>query len=163
MWYSVLSYLSISRRDINCYYVRNLNMSTTAARQCSVIFDNVPKHNYLGLLDDSSPKKVASYLGLTTSELSKAVGVTTKRTTKRTSSRTHSEKIPKEILARMREIAVICEMVAGYFEGNVQKTVLWFSLKNPMLGGISPKDMIRSGNYRKLEKFIRNALDGNTV
>jgi len=66
----------------------------------------------------------------------------------------------KELETRLNEIANICELMAGYFEGDVKKTALWFNVKNPALGGVTPTDMIRFGRYKKLEKFIRNALAG---
>jgi hypothetical protein len=50
--------------------------------------------------------------------------------------------------------------MAGYFNGDKAKTALWFRVKNPALGGVSPRDMIRYGRYKKLELFIRNALAG---
>ena len=120
------------------------------------IFDTIPPHNYLGLLGESTPKKVVNFLNLSTNEVSKAMGVSQK-------SVRYDEKMPRELAGRLQEIAIICELVAGYFNGDVQKTTLWFQVKNPALGGISPRDMIRFGRYQKLEKFVQNALAGNVA
>jgi len=51
-------------------------------------------------------------------------------------------------------------MVAQYFRDG-QKTILWFRTPNPLLGNITPRDMIRIGRFRKLQRFIQNALDEN--
>lgn len=118
------------------------------------IFNTIPPHNYLGLLGENTPKKVVNFLKLATNDVSKAMGVSKK-------SVRYDEKMPRELAERLQEIAIICELVAGYFNGDVQKTALWFQVKNPALGDISPRDMIRLGRYEKLEKFIRNALAGN--
>jgi len=48
-------------------------------------------------------------------------------------------------------------MVADFFNGNTEKTVLWFKTRNPLLGDISPRDMIRLGRFERLRKFIINA------
>jgi hypothetical protein len=61
----------------------------------------------------------------------------------------------------MTEIGVICEQVAGYFKGDAQRTFLWFSLPNTLLGSISPIEMIKLGRYKKLYHFVQNALAGN--
>lgn len=126
------------------------------AAQKPALFNTIPGHNYLGLLEGNTPKKVVNFLNLSTNEVSKAMGVPKK-------SVRYDEKIPKELAQRLQEIAIICELVAGYFNGDSQKTALWFQIKNPALGGISPRDMIRFGRYQKLEKFIQNALAGNVA
>ena len=41
------------------------------------------------------------------------------------------------------------------------KTMLWFRTRNPLLGGITPDDMMLSGRHKKLEKFIDNCIEGN--
>ena len=126
------------------------------AAQNIPIFNTIPSHNYLGLLGQNTPKKVVNFLNLSTNDVSKAMGVSKK-------SVRYDEKIPRELAERLQEIAIVCELVAGYFDGDVQKTTLWFQVKNPALGGISPRDMIRFGRYQKLEKFIQNALAGNVA
>jgi hypothetical protein len=124
------------------------------AAQRAQIFNTIPP-SYLGLLEGNTPKKVVNFLHLDTNDVSKAMGISKK-------SVRYDEKIPKELEQRLQEIAIICELVAGYFKGDVKKTALWFGVKNPALGGISPRDMIRFGRYKKLEKFVRNALEGNS-
>jgi hypothetical protein len=64
-------------------------------------------------------------------------------------------------LAGDAELTVLCEQVVGFFEGDVAKTALWFRLPNPMLGDISPRDMIRFGRYEKVQQFVLDALNEN--
>lgn len=121
------------------------------------LFSNFPQHNYLKLLDEdtNTPKQVADFLNLTKEDVASATGVAK-------SSVRYDERIPAELLTRMREIAITCELVAEYFKGDAKKTALWFQVKNPTLGNLSPRDMIRYGRYQKLLKYIQNALAGNT-
>ena len=113
----------------------------------------VPTHNYLHLLEGNTPKKVAEFLDLIRNDISKAMK-TDKENVR------FDDQITKDLKKRLYEIANICELMAGYFHGNIEKTALWFRIDNPALGGISPRDMIRYGRYKKLELFIRNALAG---
>lgn len=113
----------------------------------------VPTHNYLHLLEGNTPKKVAEFLDLTRNDISKAMKMDKERVRL-------DDQITKDLKQRLYEIANICELMAGYFNGDVKKTALWFNIKNPALGGISPRDMIRYGRYKKLELFVRNALAG---
>lgn len=116
------------------------------------IFSNIPKQDHLHLIDDLA--KVPKFLELGKNELSKAANISK-------SSVRYDDKIPAELEKLLSEIAVVCEVVADYFDGDVRKTALWFKLENPALGGISPRDMIRFGRFKKLRKFIQNQLEGN--
>lgn len=120
-------------------------------------FNNIPAHDYLGILHENkdSQKKIVNFLHLTKEDLARATGIAK-------ASIRYDERMPSELSDRLREIGVICGLVAEYFKGDIEKTALWFKLKNPLLGDISPRDMIRFGRYQKLVKFIRNALAGNT-
>jgi hypothetical protein len=61
------------------------------------------------------------------------------------------------------ELEQLCEQVVGFFEGDVAKTALWFRLPNPLLGDITPRDMIRYGRYAKLQEFVIETLADNAV
>lgn len=119
------------------------------------LFTTVPQHDYLGILKGNDPKKVVEYLKLTQEDVAYATRIP------KTSVR-YDKKMPQELALRLQEIAVICELVAEYFKGDLEKTTLWFQINNPQLGNISPRDMIRIGRYQKLIKFIQNALAGET-
>jgi len=53
---------------------------------------------------------------------------------------------------------VLLRIVSIIFAGDVDKANLWFVTKNPMLGGLSPQDMIYMGSYDRLVNFIVDAV-----
>lgn len=53
--------------------------------------------------------------------------------------------------------------VANFFNGDAEKTKSWFKTENPMLGGISPNEMIARGRIEKLKEFIDTQLQSNGV
>jgi len=54
---------------------------------------------------------------------------------------------------RVNEYHQKVERILGYTKG-----VLWFETPNPLLGGITPLDMIKMGRHEKLFKFIDNQI-----
>jgi Asp-tRNA(Asn)/Glu-tRNA(Gln) amidotransferase C subunit len=70
----------------------------------------------------------------------------------------YDEAIPEQVRERLEEVANTMNMVANAFGGDVQKTVTWFRTRNPLLGDVAPRDMIRLGRYERLRKFIINAM-----
>jgi hypothetical protein len=116
------------------------------------LFDSVPGGDPLHFWANHglNYSRVTEFLDLDTNALSKLAGVSK-------SSVRFDERIPRGLKDRMEQIAIICSLVAEYFEGDVEKTALWFRAINPMLGNISPRDMIRLGRYKKLQKFIVSA------
>lgn len=59
------------------------------------------------------------------------------------------------------DIKVIRKLVLEFFVGDEAKTDLWFSSENPLLGGISPNQMIMVGRVRKLAMFVEQQLAEN--
>jgi hypothetical protein len=118
------------------------------------VFSNVYSQDYLGFVNETALDypKVAKFLDLDKNEISKLAGVSKK-------SVRFDVKIPKEVRERLEEIANICQLVATYFEGDAHKTALWFKAINPLLGNVSPRDMIRLGRYKKLLQFVMSALE----
>lgn len=57
---------------------------------------------------------------------------------------------------------VIYHKVSKYFN-DPSKTHLWFETSNPMLGDVSPREMLQLGRDEKLFKFIRTAEMLNEV
>jgi hypothetical protein len=53
--------------------------------------------------------------------------------------------------------------VTEFFSGDAQKCQLWFAAKNPMLGGVSPLQMIRMGRLDRLGLFIDEAISANAA
>lgn len=67
--------------------------------------------------------------------------------------------IPKDVRIRLEEIANIISLVAVYFDGDAEKTALWFRTKNPALGNTSPQDMLRMNRHNNLRNFILSARE----
>jgi len=98
---------------------------------------------------------VPEVLGLKREDVSKLASVSLK-------SVRYDDSIPEPMRERLEEIAITINMVAKFFDGDTDKTVTWFRARNPMLGDVSPRDMIRLGRFERLRKFIINAvLDKN--
>lgn len=68
--------------------------------------------------------------------------------------------MPLELRERLNEWAVILNLVGEYFQDQ-QRVILWLQTSNPLLGDVSPRDMIRVGRYKKLLKFVQTALSDN--
>lgn len=52
-------------------------------------------------------------------------------------------------------------LVLSHFNGNEEKAFAWFDAENPLLGNITPIEMIAIGKISKLRKFIEASLRGN--
>ncbi len=124
----------------------------------TMLFKTVPEHDYLHFWPDNrfEPHEVMRFLELSKPDVAKIASVAV-------SSVRFDQKIPKDVLDRMMEIANICGLVAQFFRGDAAKTGLWFRTKNPLLGNISPRDMIRYGRYEKLRRFVMDALEENAT
>ena len=120
------------------------------------LFANVPSRDYLGFWADQTlqAKTVADFMDFDRREVARVAGVSS-------ASVRWDQKIPREVLDRLTEIAVVCSLVAQFFEGDAVKTKLWFQTRNPLLGNLSPRDMIRHGRYEKLRRFVMDALVEN--
>lgn len=125
--------------------------------QNSEIFNTVPQKNYLPFLyeKDGQPdyEKVVDFLKFKKKEVSNAAQVPAQ-------SVRYDEKIPRELKDRITEWANLLQLVAQHFK-NEHKTLLWFKMPNPILGNVSPREMIQFGRYRKLFKFVVTALNEN--
>lgn len=117
------------------------------------IFQNLPKGDPLGfgLGNKFHPEKVRDFLELSKDEVSRLADVSVK-------SVRYDDAIPAAIRQRFEEIAVTCTLVAEVFGGDAGKTALWFRTKNPMLGDVSPRDMIRLRRFDRLRRFIAGAI-----
>ncbi len=120
------------------------------------IFDTVPKKDFLSFFEENTPKynRIIDFLDFKKEDISKATDVPL-------SSVRYDNKIPRELHERIREWAILLNLVAGHFKGDSNKTALWFTVPNPLLGNVTPRDMIRFGRYKKLFRFILNALAEN--
>lgn len=69
-------------------------------------------------------------------------------------------KISKDLADRLAQIANIANRVVGLFDGDVEKAALWFQTQNPLLGEVSPRDMLRMNRFKRLAKFVNEAEQG---
>jgi len=76
------------------------------------------------------------------------------------SVRYEEKKMPAELRERLTEWATALNLVGSFFQDK-KKTIIWFFMPNPLLGDISPRDMIRIGRFKKLLTFIQTALEEN--
>lgn len=120
------------------------------------LFDNIPKVDHLNFWvnNEVDYNKVSDFLEFDKNELSKIGGISKQ-------SVRLDHRIPQALKERLRDIALICALVAEYFEGDAQKTALWFKTSNPMLGDVTPRDMVRLGRAKKLIRFILEARNTN--
>jgi uncharacterized protein (DUF2384 family) len=120
------------------------------------LFQTVPKKNYFfGPLPPGKPEQlqeVTRFFEFKTDDVAKATEIP------RASIR-YDAKMPEELQERLREWAIVVNLVAEFFDGNLDRTVQWFRMPNPLLGFMSPKDMIRVGRFKKLHKFIATAIE----
>ena len=119
----------------------------------TALFNNLPKGDPLGFGTGGKfrPDKVRDFLQLKKDEVSRLADVSTK-------SVRFDAAIPAAVFERLEEIALTCNMVAEAFDGDADKTALWFRTKNPMLGDVSPRDMIRLRRFDRLRRFIIGAM-----
>ena len=132
-------------------------MEATAVRQTLGqagfgLFDTVPEDLLkFGHGDSFDAKKAADFLSLKKADVGRIADVAQ-------SSVRWDANIPESVRVRMEEIASIINLVAKQFAGDQEKTVAWFRARNPLLGDVSPRDMIRLGRYERLRRFIIQAM-----
>lgn len=119
------------------------------------LFNTVSNKDYFGLMINGKVDghKVVKALNFQKQDVSTAADVPV-------SSVRYDDKMPIDLRDRLFEWAAAINLVASYFK-DASKTMLWFQVSNPQLGGISPRDMIRLRKFKKLMKFIHSALEDN--
>lgn len=122
----------------------------------TTLFDTVPRQDFLSLFPEGRTdySKVIHLLDFSKNDVARASNVAVQ------SVRYDVPRMPKELEERIREWAVALNLVAQFFQDE-QKTILWFSTPNPLLGDMTPRDMIRIGRFRKLCRFIQTAIAEN--
>ena len=56
-------------------------------------------------------------------------------------------------------LELIWKHLASFFGGNEEKANLWIRTPNPLLGGISPDQMVKAGRAKKLYEFIKQQVE----
>jgi len=121
----------------------------------TALFSTVPKEDYLSIFHGSDPDyhRVVKLLDFKKRDVAQASRISIQ-------SVRYDHKMPRELEERVRDWALALSLVGQYFRDE-HKTVLWFKTMNPLLGYIAPRDMIRIGRFKKLQRFILNALGEN--
>jgi hypothetical protein len=128
-----------------------MSLSATPSR----LFSNVPK-DVFHLLKNSDPdaKRITSdFLRFKKEDVSVAANVPLP-------SVRYDDRMPEVLRERMMEWAVAINLVGSFF-GEERRTILWFQTPNPLMGNVSPKEMILAGRFRKLLEIIQTALEEN--
>lgn len=135
-----------------------MNASVTTARSTTSIVGHIAKQDLLHLYRGGRPdyKRIAGFAKLTKVDLGKLAGVAT-------ASVRYDAHIPEPVAERLREIANIANLIAEFFAGDAEKVGLWFELPNPVLGNISPGQMIRIGRYKRLLNFVVDAREAESA
>lgn len=122
------------------------------------IISHIAADDFLHFYRDGQPdyKRIADLVKLRKADLAKIAQVAK-------SSVRFDANIPEPVAQRLREIANIANLVAEFFDGDAQKVGLWFEIANPMLGNVSPRDMIRIGRYKRLLNFVIEARDADAA
>jgi len=116
------------------------------------LFDTVPPDRMgFGLGASFNAKAVQSFLGLKKEEVARVAEVSPK-------SVRFDGAMPEPLRERLQDIAITINLVARVFGDDVDKTDVWFKTRNPLLGDLSPRDMIRLGRFERLRKFILASL-----
>jgi hypothetical protein len=116
------------------------------------LFDTVPPDLMgFGLGSSFNAKSVQSFLSLKEEEVSRIADMAPK-------SVRFDDAMPVSVRERLQEIANTINLVARFFGGDADKTGTWFKTRNPLLGDISPRDMICLGRFQRLRKFIWLAM-----
>lgn len=136
---------------VEVWAIRGMEFSLSS----STLFSTIAKEDHLRLFtgEHANYQKVVKLLDFSKRDVAKASNLS------RLSIR-YDSKMPKELEDRVKEWGTALALVAYYFKDE-QKTVLWFKTPNPLLGNITPREMIRVGRFKKLYRFIVNALNEN--
>lgn len=126
--------------------------------QLQNIFSTVPRADHLAFFHNSKPdyEKVMGFFDFKRDEVAKATGVPVNNVR-------FDARMPQDLHERIQEWAIAVNLVAEHFSGDIQKTALWFRIPNPLLGNVSPRDMIRFGRFKKLLKFIQGSIGENAA
>ncbi len=121
----------------------------------SQLLDTVAKKDYLGFFPSGQEeipnyRVVPDFLKIDKKQLSQIGQVAI-------SSVRYDENIPRDLAERLEQIANVANRVTALFDGDVQKAALWFRTPNPMLGEVTPRDMLRMNRFKRLAKFVSEA------
>lgn len=103
-----------------------------------------------------NPQGLADFLGFDKKALAGAAGLPR-------NSVNLSQDIPIELSRLFKSWAVLLRLVAHFFEGNLDKTAMWFNTPNYLLGGLEPREYLVYGREQKLREIIQNTFWENRI
>ncbi len=142
----------ITLENMTIKQTANLSQSAKVAMG---LFDTVPDDVLkFGVGKRFDAKRVPEMLNLKKEDVSRIAAVSVK-------SVRYDHAIPEQVRERLEEISITINMVAKVFNGDAEKTAVWFRARNPLLGDVTPRDMIRLGRFERLRKYIIGAMSAN--
>ncbi len=134
---------------------KQIPTSSRPANLTMGLFDTVPDDVLkFGIGKRFDAKRVPEMLNLKREDVSRIAAVSVK-------SVRYDDAIPEQVRERLEEIGITINMVAKVFNGDAEKTAVWFRARNPLLGDVAPRDMIRLGRFERLRKYIIGAMSAN--
>jgi hypothetical protein len=121
----------------------------------SKIFAVVPEGDLFGIKTNGSfdYQEAARFLDMNKKAVARAAGVSE-------ASVRYDARMPNDLKEFFLELISVVALVSNQFKEDREKTRLWFSMPNPLLGGVTPIQMILLGKHKKLIKFIQRSING---
>ena len=117
------------------------------------LFDSIPEDRLqFGVGRSFDPKRVQSFLGLSKEEVASLAEVSP-------ASVRFDKAMPDAVRQRMLELGLLMNRVAEVFEGDPDKTQVWFRIPNRELANRSPSELIQRGQWEKLRQLTLEASD----
>lgn len=119
------------------------------------LFSNVPQGDLFGINKDNNINyhEAAKFLGMSKKAVAKAAGIAA-------ASVRYDARMSTDLKEFFLELISVVSIVSAQFSQDKEKTRLWFSMPNPLLGGVTPINMIMLGKHKKLLKFIQRSISG---
>ena len=120
------------------------------------IFNTVPTHDVFGFYNKGKIqyKEIAKTLDLKRKEVSKAARVAVK------SVHYEEDKIPDEVKDFLMNMVWLLHVTHKHLKDR-NKVIQWINSPNVICGGVSPKDMMCIGQYKKLVKIVDSYVEGD--
>lgn len=117
------------------------------------LFDSIPEDRLqFGVGRSFDAKRVQSFLGLSKEEVASLAEVSP-------ASVRFDKAMPDAVRQRMLELGLLMNRVAEVFEGDPDKTQVWFRIPNRELANRSPSELIQRGQWEKLRQLTLEASD----
>lgn len=82
---------------------------------------------------------------------------------KRSSMKPKESNPPKHSIQDQLAVLKIAHLIGNFFRDEPHKVSIWMKTVNPLLGDITPIDMINNGRVQKLLKFVETQIAENKM